>query len=79
MTERRPDCVHPYRPTLRPAAGGGIPPGVQWDYVELPRDFPVLGRPDLPTSRHRHGIVALDRRLTPEEVRHFDLVEVAPA
>jgi hypothetical protein len=75
MTERRPDCVFKYRPTLRPAPCGGIPSGIQWDYVENPRDFPV-NRPDLPPSRHRFGIVALDRKLTESEVHHFDLEPV---
>lgn len=75
MTERRPDCVHKYRPTLRPAPGGGIPAGVQWDFVETPRDFPV-NRSDLPASRHRFGIVALDRKLTAAEAHHFGLKEI---
>lgn len=65
-----------YRPTLRPAMGGGIPRGVGWDYVETPSDGSVDKRPDLPRSRHRYGVLRTDRQLTECECKHFDLVEV---
>ena len=53
-----------YRTTLRPASGGGMPPGVKWAYVEAPAMFGLANRPDLPTSIHRYGVVSTDRELT---------------
>lgn len=65
---------------LRPASFATLPSGIKWDYVEIPRDLEyTLGprRPDLPISRHRHGVIEIDRRLTAEECQHFDL-ELVP-
>ncbi len=65
-----------YRTTLRPAGGGGLPPGVRWQYVELPTDFagPALRNPPVPFSRHLYGVVETDRELTPAELEHFSIV-----
>ncbi len=65
-----------YRTTLRPAGSGGLPEGVQWQYVEVPPgnlDAQVCGKP---VSRHRYGVIETDRALTPAELRHFDIEEV---
>lgn len=64
-----------YRTTLRPAPFGGMPSGVRWQYVEVPPDHPHESDP--PRSRHRYGVVETDRALTPEEMRHFDIVELS--
>ena len=61
-----------YRTTLRPAPFGGVPVGVTWRFVELPRDY-TLNHGDLPRSQHRYGVFETDRALTPEELRHFDI------
>jgi len=63
-----------YRTTLRPASGGGMPPGVRWDYVEAPAMFGLAKRPDLPTSQYRYGVVCTDRELSAAERTHFDIV-----
>jgi hypothetical protein len=67
--------VNVYRPTLRPASFCTLPQGVKWDYVEVP--LSISGRPDLPISVHRYGVIKTDRALTKDEMQHFDLVEVA--
>ena len=65
-----------YRPLLRPAGFATMPAGLKWDYVEVPREIAHL-RPNLPVSRHRHGVIACDRELTKKECRHFDLEQVS--
>lgn len=64
-----------YRTTLRPAAFGGLPMGVNYKYVEAPFDG-LFGFPSLPVSSYRYGVVETDRELTPEELRHFDIERV---
>lgn len=72
-------ALYCYRPLLRPAAGGGVPPGVRWDYVEAPDEHIAARRPELPVSRHRYGVICTDRKLTDAECFHFDLIpEEAP-
>ena len=66
---------HLYRTTLRPASGGGLPPGVRWEYVEAPAMPGLANRPDLPTSVHRYGIVSTDRELTAVEMFQFDIAK----
>ena len=61
-----------YRPTLRPAYSGGMPPGVKWEYVEAPFDLHGK-RADIPASKHRYGLVKTSRELTADEIEHFDL------
>ena len=65
-----------YRTTLRPAAFGGIPHGVGWQYVEFPPDLDTRNYAPKPVSRHLYGVIETDRALTPEELEHFDIVEV---
>ena len=57
-----------YRTTIRPAGGGGIPAGVVWWYVEQPANSEWSNRAswNMPHSRP----------LTPQELAHFDIVEV---
>lgn len=63
-----------YRTTLRPAGGGGLPPGVRWQYIEVPADD--WREIHLPRSRHRYGVIETDRELTQDELEHFDIVPV---
>jgi hypothetical protein len=65
--------VKRYIPLLRPASFCTLPQGLDWTYVEAPRY--VTKRPDLPTSRHPHGVIEC-RDLTAEEIERFDLREV---
>lgn len=60
-----------YRPLLRPAASWTLPPGVTWEYTEVPQYITL--RPDLPFSKHPHGVIKLSRELTKAEMQHFDL------
>ncbi|MHB1869650.1 MAG: hypothetical protein ACYCT1_02190 [Steroidobacteraceae bacterium] len=64
-----------YRPLLRPAGFATMPAGLKWDYVEAAQEIAHL-RPTLPVSRHRYGVIACDRKLTPEECQRFDLKRV---
>lgn len=57
----------------RPAGYATLPAGVKWDYVEAPMDV-AARRPDLPLSKHRHGIISTSRALTEEELRAFQLM-----
>lgn len=61
-----------YRPLLRPAGFATMPPGLKWDYVEVPREIAHL-RPTLPVSRHRYGVIACERELTEEECQRYEL------
>lgn len=65
-----------YIPLLRPAGFATLPQGLAWSYVEVPRLGYVTKRPDLPTSKHPHGVIEC-RELTPHETYTFDLREVA--
>lgn len=64
--------LHRYRPLLRPAATSTLPRGLDWRYCEAPPDL-AHRRPDLPPSKHRFGVIATERALTPEELDHFSL------
>jgi hypothetical protein len=66
-----------YRPTLRPAGFATLPAGVRWTYVEAPEMEGLANRPDLPRSRWRYGVIEVDRPLTAEETKRFDLEAVA--
>jgi hypothetical protein len=61
-----------YKPLLRPASFATLPPGVQWEFFEVPADI-AHRRPDLPRSDHRHGVIAIDRPLTEDECERFSL------
>ena len=63
---------HHYRPLLRPAGFATMPPGLKWDYVEVPREIAHL-RPTLPVSRHRYGVIVCERELTEEECQRYEL------
>lgn len=64
-----------YRTTLRPPGFGGLPSGVGYSYAEAPSDGSV-NLPNIPTSRHRYGVIETSRPLTAEEMEHFDVVWV---
>ena len=68
--------AHAYRPLLRPAGYGTLPPGVRWEYVETPAMHGLANRPELPRSMHTYGVIVTDRALTAEERERFDLREV---
>lgn len=67
-----------YRPLLRPASFCTLPSGLEWNYIEIPRgDYDLATRrPELPMSRHPHGIIATTRQLTARELYDFDLEQV---
>ena len=62
-----------YIPMLRPAGFATLPRGLEWSYVEVPHY--VTLRPDLPTSKHPHGMIEC-RELTADETDRFDLKPV---
>ena len=64
--------MHTYRPMMRPASMVTLPAGVKWEFVEAPWDIAHM-RMDLPRSSHRFGMISTDRRLTEDEIEHFDL------
>jgi len=69
--------VYPYkyRSLYRPPHFAALPKGLVWDYVEAPAIDPMIAvRRGLPLSRHRFGVIATERMLTPEELESFDLV-----
>ena len=68
--------AHRYIPLLRPASFSTLPAGVTWEYVEAPAMAGLANRPDLPTSKHRYGMIETSRQLTRQERAHFDLREV---
>jgi hypothetical protein len=62
-----------YIPLLRPASFATLPPGVQWEFFEVPADI-AHRRLDLPRSAHRHGVIAMDGPpLTRDECERFSL------
>ena len=65
---------HLYKLLLRPASSFTLPRGVKWSYVEAPWNLHT--RPDLPRSKNQYGVIEIDRRLTDEELEHFDIEEV---
>lgn len=57
---------------LRPASFVTLPPGLAWEFVEMPPDI-AHQRPDLPRSVHRFGVIATVRPLTDEELERYDI------
>ena len=66
-----------YAPMLRPAGTCALPPGVDWEYTEVP-GFLAHKRTDLPRSRRAYGVIRTSRALTLAELNHFDLMPVVP-
>lgn len=64
-----------YRPLLRLPGFATLPPGVVWEYVQMPPDLAHL-RPELPRSEHRFGIIATHRALSAEECEQYSLEAV---
>ena len=65
-----------YRPILRPPTRATLPPGIVWDYAEMPRNNSLLfNRPDLRVSRFNYGIIKCEE-LSKEECEKYDLREV---
>jgi hypothetical protein len=62
-----------YRPVFRPPGYATLPPGVGWDYVEVPPSL-LHYRPDLPVSRYTYGIIKTDRPLTEKERDTYQLL-----
>ena len=63
-----------YRPMYRDAYASAFPSDVKWDYVEAPASDPMISiRRGLPPSRHQFGIIATNRRLTPQERNEFQM------
>jgi hypothetical protein len=63
-----------YRTLYRPAHFSALPDGVRWRYVEAP--WEGVHRPDLRRSTHRFGVIDLDRPLTEDECKRFELQPV---
>lgn len=61
-----------YRPRYRPPRFATLPPGLVWEFVEMPPDI-AHRRPEVPRSAHRFGVVATARALTDEELERFEL------
>jgi hypothetical protein len=61
---------------LRPPMFASLPRDLKWDFAEIPARL-AFARPDLPTSKHLHGVIETKRALTPEECERFDLEPVA--
>lgn len=64
-----------YRPLLRPAGFATLPRGLEWDYVQMPPDL-AHRRPELPASKHRHGVIRTAWPLTAEECEQYSLEAV---
>lgn len=60
--------MHRYIPQLRPAFNAA--PVRTWTYAEAPPDIAHLRR-DVPASRHRHGVVLVEEKLSPEDAAAF--------
>jgi hypothetical protein len=61
---------------LRPATKAALPPGIVWDYAEIPRmDSFRFNRPELKVSRFTYGIIKCEE-LSKEECDKYDLREV---
>jgi hypothetical protein len=68
--------MHKYIMLARPAAFSAMPPAIVkagWEYAEAPA---YVNRPDLPLSRHYHGVIVTPAKLTPAEAAEFDMREV---
>jgi hypothetical protein len=57
----------------RPASFCTLPRGVSWQYVEAPHEG--CNRPDIPSSKYRHGVITTDRPLTAAEMEQFEIGE----
>jgi hypothetical protein len=62
-----------YRPLYRPAGFATLPSGLKWNFVEVPLYY-AASRPDLPVSRHTHGVIETTRDLTEAEIFTFELL-----
>lgn len=63
-----------YRPIYRPAHFAALPKGIKWDYVEAPKSEPMIAvRRGLPLSRHQFGVIEIDRQLTQDELKTYEL------
>lgn len=60
-----------YTPKYRPPQFSGLPKG--WELLATPSDRAGLNRPDLPTSRHRFGVIGYAEQLTKEEAESCEL------
>lgn len=63
---------HLYRPQYRPAGFATLPPGLVWEYAQMPPDL-AHRRPELPRSSHRFGVIVTTRALTAEECERYSL------
>jgi hypothetical protein len=71
--------MYRYVMLLRPASSCTLPAGLKWDYAEVPREaahWLAPRRPELPISKHPHGVISTERALTREECERFDLQPV---
>lgn len=69
VSDVEPGHPHHYKPLYRPASFATVPKG--WVYIEAPSY--VTGRPDLPQSKHKHGVIGYDHPLSMTEVERFEL------
>lgn len=69
--------IYLYAPLLRPAGAFTLPPGIGWEYTEVP-GFLAYRRVDLPRSQYAYGVIRTSRALTPAELDHFDLMPIVP-
>ena len=63
-----------YRPKYRPPSFDTLP--AAWELVERGQHFDPPGRRDLPMGNTYYGIIRYQRRLTPDEVEQYELVEL---
>lgn len=63
---------HCYRMRLRPASCATLPPGLMWEFVEMPPDI-AHRRSDLPRSAHRFGVIATARPLSDDELERYEI------
>ena len=67
------------RTTIRPPMFGGMPPLVEWWWVEAPASLPLLTQlQGLPVSKFRYGIIETGRDLTPDELDRYSIEVVKP-
>lgn len=60
-----------YTPKYRPPEFSVLPKG--WKYLATPTDRAGLNRADLPTSRHRFGVIGYAEQLTKADVERYEL------
>lgn len=64
-----------YRMLYRPPGFATLPSRLGWEFVEVPRDH---ANPfSLPVSKYPFGIIKTERPLTADELRSYEIVEVA--